>query len=65
MGELLFDYRVVELKTTMKFDYMENDEFEEFYTKMKKICDEYNVHLSSIRREQDILNYESEDRVGL
>lgn len=42
-----------------------NDEFEEFYTKMKKICDEYNVHLSSIRREQDILNYESDDRVGL
>ena len=53
-----FDYRVIELKCHMGFDYMENDTFEEFYLKLKSLCDDYEVHLSAITRRADVMLYE-------
>lgn len=56
--ELKFDYRVIELKTTLKFDYVEEEEFEEFYLKLRQLCENHNVHMNAITRKEDILNYE-------
>lgn len=39
----------------MGFDYMENDTFEEFYLKLNRLCNEYNVHLSAITRRADVM----------
>ena len=55
-----FDYRVIELKCHMDFDYMENDTFEEFYLKLMELCEEYNIHLSTITRRADVMLYEEE-----
>lgn len=56
-----FDYRVIELKCHMGFDYMENDAFEEFYLKLKSLCDDYDVQLSAITRRADVMLYEEEE----
>lgn len=61
MTEKEFDYRVIELKCTMGFDYMENDTFEEFYLKLKRLCDSYDVHLNAITRRADVMLYEKGD----
>lgn len=53
-----FDYRVTELKCTILFDYMENDTFEEFYLKLKRLCDEYKLHLTAVTRREDVMTYE-------
>jgi len=58
MTEKRFDYRVIELKCNMGFDYIENETFEEFYLKLKNLCDNYNVHLSAITRRADVMLYE-------
>ena len=55
-----FDYRVIEMRVTCKFDYIENDVFEEFYLKFKELCDEYDVHMNKVTRIQDIMNYETD-----
>ena len=61
MTEKEFDYRVIELKCNMGFDYMENDTFEEFYLKLKRLCDSYDVHLNAITRRADVMLYEKGD----
>ena len=53
-----FDYRVTELKCNLKFDYIEEDTFEDFYLKLKALCDEYDVHLNTVTRREDIMTYE-------
>lgn len=55
----MFDYRVIEMRVTCKFDYIENDVFEEFYLKFKELCDEYDVRMNKVTRIQDIMNYET------
>lgn len=55
-----FDYRVIEMRVTCKFDYIENDVFEEFYLKFKELCDEYDVRMNKVTRIQDIMNYETD-----
>lgn len=55
MIEKQFDYRVIGLKCHMGFDYVENDVFEEFYLKLKHLCDEYDVHLNTITRRADVM----------
>ena len=56
----MFDYRVIEMRVTCKFDYIENDVFEEFYLKFKELCDEYDVRMNKVTRMQDIMNYETD-----
>jgi len=56
-----FDYRVTELKCTILFDYMENKTFEEFYLKLKRLCDSYNLHLNSVTRREDVMICEVEE----
>ena len=56
-----FDYRVTELKCTILFDYMENETFEEFYLKLKRLCDSYNLHLNAVTRREDVMICEVEE----
>lgn len=51
----IFDYRVTEMECTLLFDYIEEDTFEEFYWKLKNLCNDYNVHLSGVIRREDIM----------
>lgn len=57
-GEL--DYRITKLKCTFLFDYIEDEAFEEFYLKLRGLCDDYNVHVSSSMRMDDIKLYGEE-----
>ena len=52
-----FDYRVIELQTTILFDFLEEDTFEEFYQKLRKLCETYNAHLSTVTRRADVMTY--------
>lgn len=55
------DYRVIEVKTILKFDYMENEAFEDFYMELKKVCDKHNVYISSFIRREDVLCCEEKE----
>lgn len=58
MGREKIDYRVIGLKADLIIDYMDEATFDEFYLKMKGLCDEYNVHMSSVIRREDVMTYE-------
>ena len=55
------DYRVVEMKCTLIFDYMERESFEEFYMEFKKVCDKYNAHVSNVIKSEDVLECDIND----
>lgn len=57
-----FDYRVTELKTTVLFDFIEEDQFEEFYFRLRQLCEEYHAHLSTVTRKEDVMTYEKGKR---
>ena len=57
-----FDYRVTELKTRIQFDFIEEETFEEFYLKLRNLCESYNAHLSTATRREDIMTCEVKEK---
>ena len=49
MGNEKIDYRVIGLKA---------DTFDEFYLKLKGLCDRYNIHMSGVIHREDVMTYE-------
>lgn len=57
-----FDYRVTEMETTVLFDFIEEETFEEFYLKLRNLCESYNAHLSTVTRREDVMTCEVKER---
>jgi len=52
------DYRIIQADLKLKFDYIEEERYNEFYSKIKTLCEEYNVHIQRMTVKEDVMEYE-------